>query len=99
VLRGQIEHLLRIGELATVTIQVVPYEAGGHAAAGGGFAILRFAAPELPDIVYLEQLTSALYLDKQSDVDQYSGVMNRLAVQAHTPERTRAFLTRLLTEY
>ncbi|HVV21027.1 MAG TPA: helix-turn-helix transcriptional regulator [Pseudonocardiaceae bacterium] len=99
VLRGQIEHLLRVGELPTVTIQVVPYEAGGHAAAGGGFAILRFAAPELPDIVYLEQLTSALYLDKQSDVDQYSSVMNRLAIQAHTPERTRDFLAALVAEY
>lgn len=99
VLRGQIEHLLKIGELPTVTIQVVPYETGGHAAAGGGFAILRFAGPELPDIVYLEQLTSALYLDKRSDVDQYLGVMNRLAVQAHTPERTRMFLAGLLMEY
>jgi len=99
VLRGQIEHLLQVGELATVTIQVVPYAVGGHAAAGGGFAILRFAAPELPDIVYLEQLTSALYLDKRSDLDQYLGVMDRLAVQAYTPEQTRTFLTGLLTEY
>jgi transcriptional regulator with XRE-family HTH domain len=99
VLRGQIEHLLQVSELAAVTIQVVPYAVGGHAAAGGGFAILRFAAPELPDIVYLEQLTSALYLDKRSDLDQYLGVMDRLAVQAHTPEHTRTFLTGLLTEY
>jgi transcriptional regulator with XRE-family HTH domain len=99
VLRGQIEHLLELSDAATVTIQVVPYEIGGHAAAGGGFAILRFAAPELPDVVYLEQLTSALYLDKRADVDEYLGVMNRLAVQAHPPERTRAFLTGLLAEY
>jgi transcriptional regulator with XRE-family HTH domain len=99
VLRGQIRHLLEVSEAATVTIQVVPYEVGGHAAAGGGFAILRFAAPELPDVVYLEQLTSALYLDKRTDVDKYLGVMNRLAVQAHTPEHTRAFLTGLLAEY
>jgi transcriptional regulator with XRE-family HTH domain len=98
VLRGQIKHLVEVGDLATVTIQVVPYSAGGHAAAGGGFAILRFAAPELPDVVYLEQLTSALYLDKRADIDKYLGVMNRLAVQAHTPDGTRAFLTELLTE-
>jgi transcriptional regulator with XRE-family HTH domain len=98
VLRGQIEHLLRIGELPSVTIQVVPYEVGGHAAAGGAFTVLRFAAPELPDVVYLEQLTSALYLDKRADIDQYLGVMDRLAVQAHTPEQTRAFLTGLLTQ-
>jgi transcriptional regulator with XRE-family HTH domain len=99
VLRGQITHLLEVSEAATVTLQVVPYEVGGHAAAGGGFAILRFAAPELPDVVYLEHLTSALYLDKRADVDKYLSVMNRLAVQAHTPDRSRAFLTGLLAEY
>lgn len=99
VLRGQITHLLEVSEAATVTLQVVPYEVGGHAAAGGGFAILRFAAPELPDVVYLEHLTSALYLDKRADVDKYLGVMNRLAVQAHTPDRSRAFLTELLAEF
>lgn len=98
VLRDQIQHLVDVSDAPTVTIQVVPYEVGGHAAAGGGFAILRFAAAELPDVVYLEQLTSALYLDKRADVDKYLGVMNRLALQAHTPEGTRAFLTELLAD-
>jgi Domain of unknown function (DUF5753) len=49
-----------------------------HAAAGGPFTILRFAERDLPDVVYLEQLTSALYLDKREDVDHYRVVMDRL---------------------
>jgi len=52
-----------VSGLPQVTIQVVPFGRGGHAAAGGSFTILRFAEQELPDIVYIEQLTSALYPD------------------------------------
>lgn len=96
VLRGQIERLLAVAALPQVTLQVLPYSAGGPAAAGGPFTILRFPEPELPDVVYLEQLTSALYLDKRRDLDQYLTVMNRLALQAATPEETRRLLTAIL---
>lgn len=98
VLRGQIEHLIEITELPNVTVQIAPYAIGGHAAAGGPFTILRFPEAELPDIVYLEQLTSALYLDKRADLDQYLGVMDRLSVQAQPPEASRDFLAALRAE-
>jgi hypothetical protein len=62
------------------------------AAAGGPFAILRFAEPDLPDIVYLEQLTSALYLDKRSDVEHYALVMDRLCAHIEPPDRTAAII-------
>ena len=51
-------------------------------AAGGSFSLLRFPEPDLPDVVYLEQLTSALYLDRRADVDSYHAVMERLCLQA-----------------
>ena len=70
----------------------------GHAAAGGPFAILRFAEPDLPDIVYLEQLTSALYLDKRSDVDHYAAVMDRLCAQVDPPDRTTGILKAIRDE-
>lgn len=98
VLRAQIAHLLEVSELPNVTLQVVPYNSGGHAAAGGPFTILRFAETDLPDIVYLEQLTSALYLDKRTDVDHYLAVMERLCVQAAPPATTRDMLRELLDE-
>jgi transcriptional regulator with XRE-family HTH domain len=82
VMRGQLRHLLEATERPNVTIQIVPFMAGGHAAAGGPFSILRFAEFDLPDVVYLEQLTSALYLDKRDTVEHYLAVMERLCLEA-----------------
>jgi transcriptional regulator with XRE-family HTH domain len=92
LLRAQLDHLLAMNELPNVSVQIAPLSFGGHAAAGGPFSILRFAEPDLPDIVYLEQLTSALYLDKRSDVEHYTLVMDRLCAQIEPPERTAAIL-------
>jgi transcriptional regulator with XRE-family HTH domain len=98
VLRAQIKHLSEMAELPNVTIQAVPFRSGGHAAAGGPFTILRFCTPSLPDVVYLEQLTSALYLDKPRDVKHYLMVMDRLCVQALSPAETIDFLNNLTKE-
>ena len=98
VMRGQLEHLLEMAEMPSVTVQVMPFEHGGHAAEGGAFTILRYPESDLPDVVYVEQLTSALYLDKRSDVDVYMEAMERLAVQAATPERTADILNGLLKQ-
>ncbi|MEV4644675.1 helix-turn-helix transcriptional regulator [Saccharopolyspora sp. NPDC049357] len=99
IMRGQIEHLIRISELPNVTVQLLPYSVGGHAAAGGPFTIVRFPETDLPDVVYLEQLTSALYLDKRNDLDQYQAVMNLLSVQAATPQDTTQLLRELMDEH
>ncbi len=98
VMRAQLERLAEVASLPQVTIQVVPFGGGGHAAAGGSFTILRFAEPELPDVVYLEQLTSALYLDGREDVDHYREVMNELSTQALTPDRTARVLAEITRE-
>ena len=88
VMRGQLKHLLEATEWPNVTIQVIPFQAGGHAAAGGPFSILRFAEFDLPDVVYLEQLTSALYLDKRETVEHYLAVMERLCLEASPASAT-----------
>lgn len=98
VLRGQIEHLITACERPNVTIQVLTYDVGGHAAAGGPFSMLRFTETDLPDIVYLEQLTSAVYLDKRQEVDRYQGVIDRLSVQATEPRETPTVLAELLAD-
>ncbi|MEU8318325.1 helix-turn-helix transcriptional regulator [Nonomuraea sp. NPDC048881] len=97
VMREQIRHLLDATEERNVTVQVMPFESGGHAAAGGSFSILRFPERELPDVVYMEQLTSALYLDKPADSDHYMEVMDRLSIQALEPKQTRRFLEQLIS--
>ncbi|HEX4226862.1 MAG TPA: helix-turn-helix transcriptional regulator [Pseudonocardiaceae bacterium] len=91
VLREQLRHLLEITALPNVSLQVVPFALGGSAAEGA-FTILRFAESDLPDIVYLEHLCGAMYLDKTDEVEQYTKVANRLAVDARTPEDTRKFV-------
>ncbi|MEO3869144.1 helix-turn-helix transcriptional regulator [Nonomuraea sp. B12E4] len=96
-MRAQIAHLLDVTAEPNVTVQLMPFDRGGHAAAGGPFSILRFPERELPDVVYMEQLTSALYLDKPADSDHYMEVMDRLSIQAEEPKRTRLFLERLIS--
>ena len=95
VMRAQLSHLAEVAQMRHVSIQVVPFDRGGHAAAGGSFTVLRFSEPEVPDVVYLEQLTSALYLDKREDVDHYMEVMNHLSTEALTPVESMRFITTL----
>jgi transcriptional regulator with XRE-family HTH domain len=92
LLRAQLDHLLAMNELPNVSVQIAPLSFGGHAAASGPFSILRFAEPDLPDIVYIEQLTSALYLDKRSDVEHYALVMDRLCAHIEQPDRTATII-------
>lgn len=96
--RAQLDHLIALSERPNVRLQVAPFHFGGHAAAGGPFTILRFAESDLPDIVYLEQLTSALYLDRRSDVEQYAQVMDRLCAQIEPLDRTAAILGKIRAE-
>jgi transcriptional regulator with XRE-family HTH domain len=95
--RNQIRHLLEMTQLPNVTIQVIPFCAGAYPAVGP-FTILRFAEPDLPDIVYLEQLTSAIYLDKKRDTENYRIVMDCLCVKAKTPADTIEFLHGVINE-
>jgi transcriptional regulator with XRE-family HTH domain len=96
VMRTQLQHLIEMAELPQVTLQVMPFDRGGHSAAGGSFSILRFAEPDLPDVVYIEQLTGALYLDRRVEVDHYREVMNSLSAEAQTPADSLQQLKKLL---
>jgi len=97
VMRDQIKALITATQQPNIRLQVVPFHVGGHAAAGGAFTILRFPDRELPDVVYVEQLTSALYLDKREDVDQYAAAIDRVCVQADPPDHTIQTLHNILT--
>jgi len=98
VMREQIALLLELAEHPNITIQVLPFDRGGHAASGGPFSILRFTEPSLPDVVYLEQLTSALYLDKREDTEHYTKVMDRVCMEAMSAATTRRFLNLVYRE-
>ena len=96
VMRGQLERLLDATKLPNVTLQILPFDTGAHPAMVGSFSILRFADRELPDVVYLEHLTNAVYLDKRAEVERYLDVMELLCVDSEPPAKTVDVLTKIL---
>jgi transcriptional regulator with XRE-family HTH domain len=98
VMRGQLRRLAEVARLPNVTLQVVPFSVGAHDGAGGAFTVLRFGEPDVPDVVYIEQLTGAIYLEKSADADHYLDVINRLSATSLSPSRTIRFLTELIRE-
>jgi transcriptional regulator with XRE-family HTH domain len=98
VLLEQVKSLLDASQGDNVRLQIIPFARGGHSAMGGAFTILRFAHRDVPDVVYIEHLTSSLYLDKAEDVDRYSAAMSRLIIEAEPPERTPFLLRTVLDD-
>jgi len=98
VMRGQLTRLIQLVDRPDVTLQVMPFRFGAHAGDGGAFSILRFPEPDVPDIVYIEQLASALYLDKPEQVERYAEAINRLTVNSHPPDRTADMLSKVLAQ-
>lgn len=95
VLRDQLDHLVLKSKEPNITLQILPFRVGGHAETGA-FTLLRFPEPDLSDIVYVEQLTSALYLDKPEDVDRYLEAMDRLSVDSEPPDQTTSIIETIL---
>ncbi|MFC7221375.1 helix-turn-helix domain-containing protein [Streptomyces polyrhachis] len=98
VMREQLNHLLHLIEMPNVSLQVIPFSYAGHAADTGAFTLLRFPDADLSDVVYVEHLTSAIYLDKAEDVARYHGEMDRLRTAGLTPQETRDLLQARLRE-
>jgi transcriptional regulator with XRE-family HTH domain len=98
VMRAQLERLTEVATMPHVTLQVVPFTRGGHAGMGGSFAVLRFEEQDLPDVVYIEQLTGAIYLDQRPDVEHYLEVVDELSGEALTPAATARFIEQAARE-
>ncbi|MDQ0992229.1 transcriptional regulator with XRE-family HTH domain [Streptomyces sp. V3I7] len=96
VMRGQLQHLIDVSERPNVRLQIMPFGFGGHSGESGAFTILSFPESDLSDVVYLEQLTSALYLDKSEDVAQYEKAMKELQQDSPGPGESRDLLRGLL---
>lgn len=99
VMRDQLEALISmVIKMPNVSLQIVPLSAGGYAVAGSPFSILRFPQDSLPDVVYIEQLAGALYLDKREDVEHYFDAVNRLFVAAAPVRDTVRILDRIIDD-
>lgn len=98
VLVGQIERLIDLVGEPNITLQVMPFRYGGHAADGGTFTITRFPETNVPEMVYMEYLTGEHFVDKSEEVSRYAAVMERLSVAGTSPHRTREILSSMLRE-
>ena len=98
VTRAQLRALLASARLQHITVQVMPFRVGGHAGEAGAFTILRFPEPELHDIAYVEQLTGAMYLERDDDMDHYGAAMERLCVQSASPEESMDLISKIIRE-
>ncbi|WP_054813896.1 DUF5753 domain-containing protein [Nocardia arizonensis] len=92
VWRAQLEHLSRAARAANIAVQVLADPVGGPALTEGSFSVLRFAEGDLPDLVYLQQLTRRVFLDASEDIEAYMSVADILSVHATAPEHTPALI-------
>ncbi|MCH0562728.1 MULTISPECIES: helix-turn-helix transcriptional regulator [unclassified Streptomyces] len=97
-MRAQVDKLLDGTQLPHVTLQIAEFSAGPHPGTYGPFVLFRFAMPELPDMVYSEYLTGAVYLDARHEVATHLEVLDRMAAQATTAHRTKEILQDLRKE-
>jgi transcriptional regulator with XRE-family HTH domain len=98
VMRAQVARLLQATELPSVILQVLPLAVGAHPGMATAFTILRFPDEALPDVVYLEHLDGAMYLDKRESVDHYYHIMELISARSVAPEETPEVLDKILKE-
>ncbi|GAA2915139.1 helix-turn-helix transcriptional regulator [Streptomyces mexicanus] len=99
VMRAQLDKLLEYTERDRVTVQVAEFAAGPHPGTYAPFSLFRFAEPELPDMVYTEYLTGALYLDSRKEVSAHLEVLDHMTARAASAERTRTLLRECREQY
>lgn len=92
VMRGQLDHLVDMSQLPHVTVQVIPFSVGAHPGLNGQYAVLEFPDTADSSVVYIEGVTSDLYLEKANEVEQYSVMYEHLRAQAMNPEDSREYI-------
>ncbi|MFF8972252.1 helix-turn-helix domain-containing protein [Streptomyces sp. NPDC014995] len=99
LMRDQLEHLVEQSQLPHVTVQVIPFDMGAHPGLNGQYAILEFPDASDSSVVYIEGVTSDLYLEKPNDVQKYSVMYEHLRAQALNVEQSRQFIADIAKEY
>jgi transcriptional regulator with XRE-family HTH domain len=99
LMREQLEHLVEQSQLPHVTVQVIPFEMGAHPGLNGQYAILEFPDASDSSVVYIEGVTSDLYLEKPADVQKYSVMYEHLRAQALNVEQSRQLIADIAKDY
>jgi transcriptional regulator with XRE-family HTH domain len=92
VTASQFRFLVEASRLPNVLIQVLPYTSGAHGALMGSFEILGFPETIDPDVVYVENMTSSLFLEEPDDLSRHARVFDYLRATALSPQATRDML-------
>ncbi|WP_225800422.1 helix-turn-helix transcriptional regulator [Streptomyces sp. NK15101] len=95
----QLEHLIEQSHLPHVTVQVIPFEMGAHPGISGQYSILEFPDTSDSSVVYIEGVTSDLYLEKAQDVGKYSVMYEHLRAQALNVDQTREFISKMAKKH
>ncbi len=95
---AQLDRLVEATRTQNVTIQVIPYSAGAHAAMDSTFTIMEFADP-VPSLVYVEGLVGWIYIERPQDVARYEHVFDRLQGSALSPEDSVEMITKVSANY
>jgi hypothetical protein len=98
VMRDQLKRLVEASTLPNVTIQVLPFAAGAHAGMDGTFAILDFPDAEDPDVVFAENATGGLFLEKSDELRKYVFIFDQIRSTALSPEKSATLITMLTEE-
>ena len=98
VMAAQLDKVLQMSALPKVVIQVLPYDAGAHAAMESNFTIIELPAPT-PDVVFVEGLIGSVYLDRAQDLDRYQAVFKQLQAIALSPQDTANLIARVSRAY
>jgi transcriptional regulator with XRE-family HTH domain len=99
IMRGQLERLLLLADLPSVTLRVIPYAAGALPAGNNKFIILRFAQDTVSDIVFIEGLTRDEYLKDPHEVEVYNMTFTTLVHLAASPDATREMIAAMIYRY
>jgi hypothetical protein len=98
VMRAQVARLLEAAELPNVSLQVLPFSVGAHAGMDGTFAILNFPESGDPDVVYAENATGGLFLEKHDELRKYSFIFDHISAAALREDHSVALLSELAKE-
>ncbi len=91
-MQAQLAHLASAADEPNVTLQVLPFDAGAHAAASGSFTVIQFRDQTAPDVVYVENATSCLYLEREAEVRRYTLIADHVRARALDPDRSVAMI-------
>jgi transcriptional regulator with XRE-family HTH domain len=98
VMREQLHRLVEAAERPNVKIQLLPFELGAHAGMDGTFAILDFQESRDRSIVFAENATGGLFIDKFDEVQRYLRLFDIIHTAALGPEHTVARIKELVEE-